>query len=140
MVLEVQVSPGKPEMRRAGKFHPEWGYLAPTPTFARRVRVVRVATAVGATAGAGVGFSWVSHPATETSVAARTLVRPLEATTARGTAPGEVTQTSTPHPTEKQPGPALEVHADVATRELRTTSTRAPESVAPLAEASAADW
>jgi hypothetical protein len=125
-------------MRRARKFHPEWGYLAPTPTFARRMRVVLVATAVGATAGAGVGLSWVSHPATETSVAARTLVGPLGATTPRGTAPGQVTQTSIPHPTEKQPGPPLEVHADVATRESSTTSTRAPESVAALAKASAA--
>ena len=52
------------------EFHPEWGYLAPTPSFVHRARVVLVATAVGATVGAGVVFSRVSHTATETSVAA----------------------------------------------------------------------
>ena len=67
-----------------GEFHPEWGYLAPAPSFVHRARVVLVATAVGATVGAGVVFSRVSHTATETSVAARTLVGPVGATSARG--------------------------------------------------------
>ena len=39
-------------MRSAGNFSPEWGYLAPAPSFMRTARVVLVATAVGATAGA----------------------------------------------------------------------------------------
>jgi hypothetical protein len=38
-------------MRSAGNFSPEWGYLAPAPSFARTARVVLVATAIGATAG-----------------------------------------------------------------------------------------
>jgi hypothetical protein len=36
------------------KFHPEWGYLAPAPSFIRTARVVLAATNVGAIAGAGV--------------------------------------------------------------------------------------
>ena len=55
-------------MRNTANFHPEWGYLAPAPSFIRTARVVLVATAVGATVGAGVVFSWVSHQAPEPSV------------------------------------------------------------------------
>ena len=65
-------------MRFAGNFHPEWGYLAPAPSFLRTARVALVAAAVGATAGAGVVLSLTDRPV-ETSVAARTLVRPVEA-------------------------------------------------------------
>jgi hypothetical protein len=122
-----------------GNFHPEWGYFAPAPSFIRRARVVLVAAAVGATAGAGVGFSWVSHPATETSVAARTLVGPGEAASARGNTPAQLAQTSTPSPTEKQRPPSLEVNgqsAHVATRESSASSTtQAPQGISALAEA-----
>jgi len=68
-------------MRFAGNFHPEWGYLAPAPSFLRTARVALVAAAVGATAGAGVVLSLTDRPV-ETSVAARTLVRPVEAAAA----------------------------------------------------------
>ena len=47
-------------MRFAGNFHPEWGYLAPAPNFMRTARVVVVATAIGATAGAAVVCRWPS--------------------------------------------------------------------------------
>ena len=70
-------------MRYAGNFHQEWGYLAPAPSFIRTARVVLVAAAVGATAGAGVVFSLVGREDTETSVAARTLARPAEAASAQ---------------------------------------------------------
>jgi hypothetical protein len=40
-----------------GNFHPEWGALAPAPSFMRTARIVAVATAIGATAGAGVVLS-----------------------------------------------------------------------------------
>src|SRR5579863_660570 len=40
-----------------GNFHPEWGALAPVPSFMRTARIVAVATAIGATAGAGVVLS-----------------------------------------------------------------------------------
>jgi len=49
-------------MRSAGNFNPEWGYLAPASSFARTARVVLVATAIGATAGAGVVLSLIDRP------------------------------------------------------------------------------
>src|ERR1700681_2319528 len=52
-------------MRSTGNFSPEWGYLAPAPSFMRTARVVLVATAIGATAGAGVVLSLVDHPAAD---------------------------------------------------------------------------
>jgi hypothetical protein len=52
-------------MRSAGNFSPEWGYLAPAPSFMRTARIVMVATAIGATAGAGVVLSLVEHPSAE---------------------------------------------------------------------------
>jgi hypothetical protein len=64
-------------MRSAGNFNPEWGYLAPAPSFMRTARMVVVATAVGATAGAGVVLSLVDHPPVENTrplVAARAIV------------------------------------------------------------------
>ena len=66
-------------MRHANNFHPEWGYLAPAPSFRRTARVAFVAAAVGASAGGAVVFSLVERPvAKETSVAARTLVQPAD--------------------------------------------------------------
>ena len=62
-------------MRFAGNFNPEWGYVAPAPSFIRTVRIVLVAAAVGATASAAVVVSLVDRPAAEESVAARTLAR-----------------------------------------------------------------
>jgi hypothetical protein len=62
-------------MRRSASFNPEWGYLAPAPSFVRSARLVIVAAAIGATAGAAVVFSLVDRPVAEESVAARTLVQ-----------------------------------------------------------------
>ena len=64
-------------MRHAGNFNPEWGYIAPAPSFLRTARVFVVAAAIGATASAVVVFSLMDRPAAETSVAARTLVQPV---------------------------------------------------------------
>ena len=63
-------------MRSAGNFHPQWGYLAPAPSFLRGVRTVLVATAVGATAGAAVVVSLLERPGAdaENSIAAHALV------------------------------------------------------------------
>jgi hypothetical protein len=69
-------------MRSAGNFSPEWGYLAPAPSMLRTVRVVLVATAVGATAGAAVVLSLVDHPAGDAdrvSVAAHAIVTSAQA-------------------------------------------------------------
>jgi len=57
-------------MRSARNFSPEWGYLAPTPSFARTTRLVLVATAIGATAGAGVVFALIDRPAVAVPVPA----------------------------------------------------------------------
>jgi hypothetical protein len=64
-------------MRSAGNFHPQWGYLAPAPSFLRTARTVVVATAVGATAGAAVVLSLLDRSEVDTahtSVAAHALV------------------------------------------------------------------
>jgi hypothetical protein len=64
-------------VRSAGNFHPEWGYLAPAPSFMRTARIALVATAIGATAGAVVVVSLAAHPgadAENTSIAAHALV------------------------------------------------------------------
>jgi hypothetical protein len=65
-------------MRHAGNFNPEWGYIAPAPNFLRTARVFVVAAAIGATASAAVVFSLMDRPPAEKSVAARTLVQPVE--------------------------------------------------------------
>lgn len=63
-------------MRFADNFNPEWGYLAPAPSFMRTARVALVAAAIGATSGAAVVFALIDRPAAEeTSIAARTLVQ-----------------------------------------------------------------
>ncbi len=75
-------------MRRAANFNPEWGYLAPAPSFMRSARLVMVAAAIGATAGAAVVFSLLDRPVAEESVAARTLVQtPVAAASATVSAP-----------------------------------------------------
>lgn len=74
-------------MRFANNFNPEWGYLAPAPNFARTARIVVIAAAIGATAGAAVVLSLVEHPgAEESSVAARTLVQPADSGASQGRA------------------------------------------------------
>ena len=72
-------------MRSAGNFSPEWGYLAPAPSFMRTARIVLVATAIGATAGAGVVLSLVDRPAAEgettSLIAAQAIVTAVHAAT-----------------------------------------------------------
>jgi hypothetical protein len=71
-------------MRSADNFNPDWGNLAPAPSFIRTARIVLVATAIGATAGAGVMLSLVDQPAAEgdkTSVAAHAIVTSVQAAT-----------------------------------------------------------
>jgi hypothetical protein len=88
-------------MRFAGNFHPEWGYLAPAPNFMRTARVVVVATAIGATAGAAVVLSLAERSAPgamadagKTLVVVHSLVQPAEAA-----APAAATiATTTPTP------------------------------------------
>jgi hypothetical protein len=123
-------------MRHAMNFHPEWGCLAPAPSFLRTMRTVLVATAVGATAGGGVVLSLVGHSADQTSVAERTLVRPI---------PGVSTSVSAPQTAQLNPQPlnqreSTEVSLDEgrvdgsATNELRANSLARLAVVAASAE------
>jgi hypothetical protein len=74
-------------MRLADNFNPQWGYLAPAPSFLRTARIVLAAVAIGATSGAAVVYALVEPPATENeSVAARTLVHSSDSALAPGTA------------------------------------------------------
>src|SRR5581483_221349 len=81
-------------MRSGGNFSPEWGYLAPAPSFARTARVVLVATAIGATAGAGVVLSLIDRPSEpeKTPIVARAIVTSVRAAAVPSVSPaGAVT-------------------------------------------------
>jgi hypothetical protein len=91
-------------MRFAGNFHPEWGYLAPAPNFMRTARVVVVATAIGATAGAAVVLSLAERAAPgavadagKTLVVVHSLVQPAEAAAPAASATAPVAA-ATPSP------------------------------------------
>lgn len=119
-------------MRSAGNLHPEWGYLAPPPSFMRTVRIVVVATAVGATAGAGVVLTLAERsPQPDESgkvVVVRSLVQPAEAAIA-APIPGAPATASTPVP------PA----AIAPVRSANVAPSPAPASVAPMSAPAASD-
>jgi hypothetical protein len=124
-------------MRYAGNFHQEWGYLAPAPSFIRTARVILVAAAVGATAGAGVVVSLVGREDTETSVAARTLARPAEAASAQlnvlPPAPAALASGAQDHAPRSLAADAP--RAGAADSESKPSSTTmAPAGIAALAE------
>jgi hypothetical protein len=129
-------------MRFAGNFHPEWGYLAPAPGFMRSARVAITAAVVGATAGAGVVLSLIDRPA-ETSVAARTLVRPVVAVVPAqfGASPTPLAQALS----EKRPAtPALAVasaseESPVGSETSRGAPEPAASAIAALVESPAAN-
>ncbi len=104
-------------MRSAGNFNPEWGYLAPAPSFMRTARVVLVATAIGATAGAAVVLSLIDRPAAggdkTASIAAHAIVTSVQAATATTTAPASTASASVSAPVK--------------------VTTAVPTSVAPVA-------
>jgi hypothetical protein len=59
------------------QFHPEWGFLAPRGNFLGTLRVVLIASAIGALSGGGIVLWMVGGAREDTgSVAARTLVPP----------------------------------------------------------------
>jgi len=151
-------------MRFAGNFHPEWGYLAPAPSFMRTARIVAVATAIGATAGAGVVLSLAgsSSPgpqadAARSFVVVHSLVQPAEAAPSAAlpapsaasavaaapmsvpaAAPAQVQATikpsALPQSAHLVPPPAAQVSAPVASESSAATTAAAPASVAALAE------
>src|SRR4029077_7923294 len=133
-------------MRSAGNFSPEWGYLAPTPSLARTARVVLVATAIGATAGAGVVLSLVERPAEaqKMPIATRAIVTSVRETAVPSVAPavGTAAVTSattgvstapTPAPTPVAASaspPALKLGASARTS-ARTLPQMQPQTVNP---------
>ncbi len=66
-------------MRQARHLHPEWGFLAPTPSFSRTLRIFVIATIVGATAGSGVILSLAGRVADQMAVAAPAIAAPIQA-------------------------------------------------------------
>ena len=114
-------------MRHAGKFNPEWGYLAPAPNFLRTARAFVVAAAIGAMASAAVVFSLMDRPAAEASVAARTLVQLVEPPLRIRNAP-LVAQLQT----ASEPVPVSQ------TQRADTSSAMRPQGAAVAAPASAA--
>jgi hypothetical protein len=135
-------------MRHAGNFNPEWGYLAPAPSFLRTARVVVVAAVIGATAGAAVVFSLVDRPAAEESVAARTLVQPVASAFVPTVTQlqAEELQASPPQPValsgaRGQPAKPRAANAHAVTSGASESSTPSatqhPASAAVLAEAPA---
>src|SRR6516162_6852430 len=85
-------------MLSGGNFSPEWGYLAPAPSFPRTARVVLVATAIGATAGAGVVLSLMDRPSEpeNTPVAERAIVTSVRAAAVPSIAPAAPVASATP--------------------------------------------
>jgi hypothetical protein len=121
-------------MHFAGNFHPEWGYLAPAPGFVHTARIVLFAAVVGATAGAGVVLSLIGRPAAEvgdSSVAARTLARPVDSASAPVGAPQPV-QANRQAGIKNQPTKPLTPDGDggvLAASESSASSTAQPPAV-----------
>ncbi len=132
-------------MRHAGKFNPEWGYLAPAPNFLRTARVFLVAAAIGSTASAGVVFSMMDQPAAERSIAARTLVQFVDPTaTAPSTLVAAQLQTQSEHalleaqhvsaPSAMRPqGAAAGAHAGAGSTDARELDGASTAQHAPIA-------
>jgi hypothetical protein len=127
-------------MRSTRNFHPEWGYLAPSPLFIRTARIAVIAVTVGGVIGASVVLSMLERPASETSVAARTLPRPSELVSV---------------PVDSPPAPQEKAQAGIRDRPTATapidtsraggpsaSSTQSPTSIAaaPEVPAASASW
>ncbi len=113
------------------QFHPEWGFLAPRRNFLGTIRVVLIASAIGALSGGGIVL-WMEGGAPEDtgSVAARTLVPP------RVEAPDKSSETaSTGLPPQQQrelPLEASELKTAETTRANREGETARSELDANL--------
>jgi ribonuclease E len=144
-------------MRSAGNFNPEWGYLAPAPSFMRTARVVLVATAIGATAGAAVVISLIDRPAPEgdrtASVAAHAIVTAVHAAPATmssaaappaaAAAPIKVTNAAAPAPaavakTQPRPQPQAPLAVPPAVAAPQIAVQPAPVGAAPMQSAAVA--
>jgi hypothetical protein len=122
-------------MRSARNFHPEWGYLAPSPNFIRTARIVLIAVAVGGIAGASVVLSLAERPTSEASVAARTLQRPAEFASVPADNP-QAAQVKTQAAMQDQPTKRTPIGESQAASQSSTSSTTQP-STSATAEAEA---
>ena len=113
-------------MRAGGNFHAEWGYLAPAPSLMRTARIVVVATAIGATAGAAVvvslagssGTGGVAAAGEKSLVVVHSFVQPAEAApvVAQQAAPPDVTApviVPSPPPAAASANPNVNLQASV---------------------------
>jgi hypothetical protein len=116
-------------MRSAGNFHPEWGYLAPAPSFMRMVRTALVATAIGAVAGAVVVVSLIERPGSnDSAIAAHALL-----TRAPVIASPTVVSRAAALVAVKSAPPAAQPQAQLSM--ATTTTTPAPAAAVPTAAA-----
>ena len=122
-------------MHSAGSFHPEWGYLAPTPSFGRTVRIAMAAAAIGTTAGLVVVVSLL-RPARShvynTSVSAHALVS--SAAIAGAAAEALAKTTTAPIGTA---GPTLEPLSLDAARSIKIAPAADVSTMRPTAVADA---
>jgi hypothetical protein len=128
-------------MRFAGNFHPEWGYLAPAPNFMRTARVVIVATAIGATAGAAVVLSLAERSAPgavtdagKTLVVVHSLVQPAEAAApaAAPVAAATLAPVITPVVTAAPVAPAVPAKVQASVQPSAPPATASAQPIAPL--------
>jgi hypothetical protein len=124
-------------MRSAGNFHPEWGYLAPAPSFMRTIRIALVATAIGAVAGAAVVVSLVERPGSshDNAIAAHALLtrEPVISSPARASRGTPAVAKSASPSAPSQPQPEL----SLATPVPSTRPAAASPAGTPSANASA---
>jgi hypothetical protein len=130
-------------MRSAGNFSPEWGYLAPAPSMLRTVRVVLVATAVGATAGAGVVLSLVDRPtgdADRVAVAAHAIVTSAQAAPAMESPRVSAAPIAAPAAatTASNPAAPAKATAAVAALQVQAPQVQAPQVQVPQIQAAVA--
>ena len=124
-------------MRSAGNFNSEWGYLAPAPSFMRTVRVVLVATAIGATAGAAVVLSLIDRPTTAEHDRTALITAHAIVTSAQG-APAAAAPTPSARPAALAAPVAVTTAVpatNAATAQAQSTAPGAPQvksAVAPL--------
>lgn len=121
-------------MRSSGNFSPEWGYLAPAPSFARTARVVLVATVIGATAGAGVVLSLVERSSgpDKTPVATRAIVTTVRAEAVPSVAPAAPVATASPvkpASASVSVAPAPADKPDISKRASRATQQARPAPI-----------
>jgi hypothetical protein len=115
-------------MRSTGNLHPEWGYLAPTRSFMRTVRIALVSTAIGAIGGAGVVVSLFEQAGSSSdnfsayTLLTRTPVNITPRATLKAATPSQALVPQNPATANAQPlGPA-------------TVSTSTPNAIASARE------